>query len=220
MKTWVTAFFFVICSLAFANSNEPNPKFNTAGNVSYLSPIEKEVIYEINLFRSNPAKYAENYIAPLAKNYKGKILSFPNQKPVMTKEGIRALNECVRELKREKPLPLLYPKAGLSKAAKDHVSDQSKTGKTGHTGRDRSEFRQRIERHGNWQGRIAENIAYGGFSARQTVIFLLIDDDVPDRGHRKNFLHPGFNNIGVAAGKHPEYITMCVMEFAGGFTGN
>jgi hypothetical protein len=47
---------------------------NTAANTSYLSSLEKEIIYEINLFRSDPAKYAENYIAPLARNYQRNIL--------------------------------------------------------------------------------------------------------------------------------------------------
>jgi uncharacterized protein YkwD len=65
--------------------------------------------------------------------------------------------------------------------------------------------------------RIAENIAYGGTSARQVIIYLLIDDGVQDRGHRKNFIQPEFKTVGVSVGFHPEYKTMCVMDFAGFF---
>ena len=190
----------------------------TADNVNYLSAYEKEIIYEINLFRSNPASYSQNYIEPLSKKYKGKLLYYPNDLPLKTKEGVRALNECVRELKKAQPLPVLYPSRGLTKAAEDHVKDQSETGKTGHTGSDRSNVKTRIERYGDWHERIAENIAYGGISARQIVIYLLIDDGEYKRGHRKNFLTPEFKTVGVAVGTHPEYKTMCVMDFAGSIT--
>lgn len=189
---------------------------NTAAGVGYLSPLEKEIVFEINLFRSDPAKYAEKYIAPLAKNYNKKIITYPGDLPIKTVEGVSALNECVRELKRMKPLPLVYPNKELTRAAEDHCRDQSKTGATGHTGSDRSNLRTRIERHGDWEKQIAENIAYGNTSARQTIIFLLIDDNVRTRGHRKTFLNPSLKMVGVACANHPEYRTMCVMDFAAG----
>ncbi len=217
MKNLVTVIFISVYFLGFATDPKTANNLNTAENVSYLSPIEKEIIYEINLFRSNPADYADKYIAPLAKNYKGKLLYYPNDKPLLTKEGVRAVNECVRELKKVAPLSVVSPSSGLTKAADDHVKDQSKTGKTGHYGSDRSDSRKRMERYGDWKVRIAENIAYGGTSARQVIIYLLIDDGVQDRGHRKNFIQPEFKNVGVSVGFHPEYNTMCVMDFAGSF---
>ncbi len=217
MKNLVTVIFISVYFFGFATDPKTENNLNTAENVSYLSPIEKEIIYEINLFRSNPADYADKYIAPLAKNYKGKLLYYPNDKPLLTKEGVRAVNECVRELKKVAPLSVVSPSSGLTKAADDHVKDQSKTGKTGHYGSDRSDSRKRMERYGDWKVRIAENIAYGGTSARQVVIYLLIDDGVQDRGHRKNFIQPEFKNVGVSVGFHPEYNTMCVMDFAGSF---
>ncbi len=215
MKVWVSALIICFSQLCFGAGIKNNNNLNTAANVNYLSPIEKEIIFEINLFRSNPAEYAQQYIVPLAKMYKNKLLYYPNDKPLLTKEGVRALDECVRELKKAKPLSILYPSPGLTKAAADHVKDQSKTGKTGHYGSDRSNSRKRIERYGDWNVRIAENIAYGGISARQIIIYLLIDDGEYDRGHRKNFLQPEFNKVGVATGNHPVYNNMCVIEFAG-----
>lgn len=216
MKIWISL--LIICTVTFTSAKAANndKELNTAVNAKFLSPIEKEVVYEINLFRSNPAKYAENYIAPLAKYYERKVLHYPNDKSIMTNEGITALHECVRVLKKVRPLPLMQPSKGLSLAAKDHQKDQSKTGKTGHTGGDRSDMKNRIERYGEWQVRIAENIAYGNSSARQVLIFLLVDDGVKSRGHRTNLIHPAFKTVGVAFGKHPVYDTMCVMDFAGG----
>lgn len=217
MRTVFTIFSTLLIHLSFGTNPETANNLNTAANASYLSPIEKEIVYEINLFRSNPADYAEKYIAPLAKLFKGKLLYYPNDKPLLTKEGARAVNECVRELKRATPLSVVYPSSGLTKAAADHVKDQSKTGKTGHYGSDRSDSKTRMERYGDWKVRIAENIAYGGTSARQVIIYLLIDDGEYERGHRKNFLRPELKTVGVSSGNHPVYNSMVVMDFAGSF---
>ncbi|QGY46627.1 CAP domain-containing protein [Maribellus comscasis] len=198
-------------------TNNWDSNLNTAASTNYLSPLEKEIIFEINKLRSNPAKYANDYIAPLSKNYQRNMLYYPGDKPLRTREGVRALNECVRDLRKQGPLSLVYPSRGLTKAADDHVKDQSRTGRTGHSGSDRSNAKTRIERYGQWKVRIAENIAYGGITAQQIVIYLLIDDGVYDRGHRKTFLHPDFNEVGVATGNHPEYGIMSVMDFAGAF---
>ncbi|MCF6331780.1 MAG: CAP domain-containing protein [Draconibacterium sp.] len=218
MRTTVTLIFIVLFKFVFGINPEIANNLNTAANVRYLSSLEKEVIYEINLLRSNPTKYANNYIVPLTKNYKSRMLYYPGDKPLKTQEGVRALQECVHILYQTQSLSLVYPSRGLTKAAEDHVKDQSKSGKTGHRGSDGSDMNQRIERYGKWQIRIAENIAYGGISARQIVIYLLIDDGIRDRGHRKNFLNPDYKTIGVATGSHPGYKSMWVMDFAGLFT--
>lgn len=216
MRIGITILFMsLVCSIS-AKTIVDDKGSATAKKASYLSPIENEVVDEINLFRSNPAKYANNYIKPLAKYYEGKVLHYPDDKSIRTVEGIRALNECVKVLNKANPLPGMQASKGLSLSAKDHQKDQGKTGKTGHTGGDRSTMQNRIERYGEWQKRIAENIAYGNSTARQVLIFLLIDDGVSSRGHRTNLLHPAFKSVGIAFGKHPVYETMCVMDFAGG----
>ncbi len=220
ITVWVWAIIFHNISAEnnhFAYVDWDSSLLNTAANTNYLSPLEKEIIFEINKLRSNPSKYANDFLVPLAKNYERNMLYYPGDKPLRTKEGVRALNECIRELKKQTPLPLIYPSKGLTKAAEDHVKDQSKTGRVGHSGSDRSNSKTRIERYGQWKTRIAENIAYGGINAQQIVIYLLIDDGVRDRGHRKTFLHPAFTKVGVATGSHPEYGIMSVMDFAGDF---
>ena len=216
MKLKVTFILISLSGLVFANDPNSASSLNTAANAGYLSPLEKEIVLEINLFRSNPAQYAEKYIAPLAVRYNSKILSYPGDIPIKTVEGVSALHECVRELKKMKPLPLIYPDDKLTRAADDHCADQSRTGKTGHVGKDNSNLRTRIERYGKWEKQIAENIAYGNTSARQVMVFLLIDDNVQSRGHRKTFLNPDLKLVGISCGKHPEYQTMCVMDFAAG----
>ncbi len=208
----------LIGCFGLANGQDVKSQLNTAADADYLTPLEKEVVYEINLFRSDPAAYSKRYIEPLKTYYDNKILHYPGDKAIQTVEGVRALNECVQELKQMSSRPILQPDQKLGKAARDHQRDQQKTGKTGHTGSDRSDMKQRIERYGKWQKLIGENIAYGNSGARQIVIFLLIDDGVKNRGHRTTLLNPEFNTVGVACGKHPVYETMCVLDFAGGIT--
>ena len=212
--------FFLAITPRGSKANNPGwdiSSLNTASGIDYMSDIEKEVVLEINKLRSNPARYADEYIAPLAKLYNKRILHYPGDHPLITREGVSAVHECVRELKRQKPLPIMHPAHGLALAARDHVKDQSATGKTGHTGGDKSSMRDRVERYGKWETLIAENIAYGAKTARQIVVYLLIDDGVPGRGHRKNFLTPEFRTVGVAVGSHPQYDVMSVMNFAGGY---
>lgn len=225
MRVQIVFLLILLSQLVWAERNDSDKntgwnysELNTAINANYLSPLEKDLIFEINKLRSNPVKYAEEYIEPLAKNYKKRMLYYPGDKPLLTKEGVGALRECIRVLNKQSPLPILYPSNGLSKAAKDHVKDQSKSGKIGHTGGDRSSVRSRIERYGEWKIRIGENIAYGGISAQQIVVYLLIDDGIKSRGHRKTFLHPDYRYVGVAKGNHPYYEKMSVMDFAGSFT--
>ena len=224
MKTKVTLLLVLFFQVSLANVPKSTAHsgweinaLNTASEAGYLSPLEKEIILEINKLRTDPKRYAEDYIAPLAKKYDRRLLYYPGDQPILTKEGVNALYECVRDLKRQQPLSIIYPSEGLTRAARDHVNDQSKTGQTGHQGSDRSNMRNRLELYGQWQVRIAENIAYGGKTAQQIVIYLLIDDGVHDRGHRKNFLNPDFRMVGVATGSHPNYGLMSVMDFAGGF---
>jgi len=170
---------------------------NTAGNAKYLSDLEKEVILELNMARSNPKKYAEMYINP--------------------NQGAFA-KECYEELRKSKSLPLLLPKKGLSQAAKDHVADTGPKGITGHNGSNGSSMTDRINRHGKWGSGASENISYGHNAAREIVLQLLIDDGVETRGHRKNIMNGASKCVGVAVGTHAKYRYMCVQNFAVDYT--
>jgi uncharacterized protein YkwD len=187
---------------------------DTARDAFYMSEIEKNIVLELNKVRSNPETYAEQYIKPRRRYYHGSLYEPPGQIALQTVEGVRALDECVEALRKAKPTGLLHPSSGLTSAARDHASDQEKTGRTGHTGSDGSSLTQRVNRYGDWDGLIGENISYGNIDARDVVIQLLIDDGVSSRGHRQNILNGQFAKIGTAVGRHPEYRFMCVMDFA------
>jgi uncharacterized protein YkwD len=74
-----------------------------------------------------------------------------------------------------------------------------------------------MNRYGAWQRKVAENIAYGGRSARGVIVQLIVDDGVPDRGHRMNIFDPEYRVVGVGCGPHVRFGDMCVIDFAAGY---
>ncbi len=185
-------------------------------DVDYMTELENEVMREQNLARTDPQLYA-TFVEEWYQYYRGRRRTLPNQLPVLTTEGKPALKEAIEYLQNIKPLPPLRPAEGLSLAARDHVRDTGGMGWLGHLGSDDSEPGDRVSRYGTWIRRVGENITYGGDTAREFVIRLIVDDGIPDRGHRENLFNPAFGVAGVSFGWHREYRTMCVITYAGDF---
>jgi uncharacterized protein YkwD len=181
----------------------------------YLSQLEQGIITETNRLRQNPTAYAEE-LEKLKQFYEGNLLNLPGVATVETQEGIAALEEAIAVLHRTKPLPLLTPSRGMSLGARDHAKDLGSSGNSGHGGSDGSSPFDRISRYGTWAIVAGENISYSPINTAQWhIIQLLIDDGVPDRGHRKALLKPDYNVTGVACGDHPVLGNVCVMTYAG-----
>jgi uncharacterized protein YkwD len=70
-----------------------------------------------------------------------------------------------------------------------------------------------MRRRGIAHRSMGEAISYGA-AGLQVVIDLIVDDGVPDRGHRHAILNPIYREVGIAIGPHRRYGTMCVMDFA------
>lgn len=97
------------------------------------------------------------------------------------------------------------------------MEDQQKHGGIGHISRKGLNPQKRIEKYGKWDICASEDITYGSLEARFIVISLLIDDGVPNRGHRENILNPCTRFAGAAFGVHPTYRAMCVIDYAGDY---
>lgn len=175
--------------------------------------LARDIHDETNLVRADPAAYA-THLEQLLRWFDGDVLERPGRPHLRTEEGPAAVQEAIAALRSRRPVGPLRWSKGLAAAANDHVTDQGPIGGLEHYGTDGSDPARRAERRGRWLGGIAENIAFGENPARQVVIQLLVDDGVPDRGHRDNILDPRWEVEGVACGPHQVYGQICVMNYA------
>lgn len=187
-----------------------------AAGAAQMTTFEQQVLTEMNQARTDPAGYAR-HIERLLQYFDGDLLRIPGEVALRTSEGARAVREAVAALRAQSPLPALTGSPGLARAARDHAEDLGPRGAFGHAGSDGSGMDARISRYGEWDGSAAENISYGSDSPRDVVIGLLVDDGVSSRGHRHNILSADARFAGVGCGRHTEYGTMCVIDFAGGY---
>jgi uncharacterized protein YkwD len=190
-----------------------------------LSPLEKDLVQEINLARTQPQAYAA-FLEQLRPNYRGGRGQGSGQRTTVTQdgntalitaEGPKALDEAIAFLRSTSPLPPLEVSKGMSLGARDHVKEQVSTGTIGHQGRSGSQPGDRVNRYGRWQGTLSENIAFGMDSARSMTVALIIDDGVPSRGHRKNIFDARARVMGVACGSHRAGQNLCVTTFAASY---
>lgn len=182
-----------------------------------ITSLSEEIAKEVSLLRTDPPAYSNFLEEHLAKDWLSDMLFRGSDgEQYSSVEGKAAVNEVITVLKNTAPLAPMAPNKLLEKASIDHTMDTFKNDLMGHIGSDNSKIEQRIQRYGVWRGQCGENIDYGNSEARAILMHLLIDDGVPDRGHRKNLLMAPFLMVGASLGPHPRYGVCCVMDFATG----
>ena len=194
------------------------PKVDNVSRISFMTPLEKEIINEMNLARTEPQKYMA-FIEAYKNYYKGNNLMLPGSKTALvTHEGLAAVEEAINFLRAQKPLLSLTIARGMCLAAKDHARDMTLKGISGHTGSDGSLPKARVDRYGMWDGTVGESIIYDITTARQMVIGMIIDDGVATRGHRRNIFDTTYRVAGVAISDAAANAARGVIVYVGGFT--
>lgn len=181
-----------------------------------VSSLATEVTAEMSKVRQNPAS-----LIPYLENHRSQFSGMmyrSNGVNMMTNEGVAAVDEAINYLRICRPCSTLKLSIGMSRAAQDHVDDQGPKGAVGHDGSDGSASDERVSRYGSWLHTFGENISYGPNTGLDIVAQLIVDDGVPDRGHRTNMFNPDFKVCGVACGSHTKYRNVCVITYAGGFS--
>jgi uncharacterized protein YkwD len=181
--------------------------------------IEREVLSSLNTARTSPATVA-GWLEELSHDFTGNRLKRPAWPiAVQTSEGVAAVREAIAALRAQSAVPALSLSAPLSAAARDQAMDLGRTGATSHTGSDGSTVTTRVARYATWRLSLSENIDYAPMmSGRDVIESLIVDDGVPDRGHRRNIYEPTSRFVGIACGPHPKYTATCVIVQAGGVT--
>ncbi len=150
-----------------------------------LPAMEQDLFYWTNLMRRNPGKFAETVLQ-----------EFLRQFPEANSPDSRSL---ITELKKTQTnLPFLYPDHGLFTMASTHAADlKGRKGIISHQSSTGKDFVQRIKEAGKYRCG-AENIFVGTPEALESLILLLIDKGVKDKGHRRNLLDPTFTLMGAS----------------------
>jgi len=155
--------------------------------------LERSALAEINWVRAHPAEYAD------------RLRDGPQT---------RATDEAIDFLERRTPAPPLRFNAGLRLSAAAHAADEGEHGAFTHTGSDGSSAGERMRRAGVWAGMMAEEMSAGEDTADDIVRQLIIDEGVPDRGHRNDLMDPFLRQAGVGCASHPVYGVVCVIDLA------
>lgn len=156
---------------------EKNNTGTTKDAARYMTAEEIEMVKEINLLRSNPTAYIK-YV----EDYKQRIIAGKAFGSVTT------CDELISELRRTPQLSTLRTTECIYNAAKKHGQDQRPTGDVDHIGTDGSYPWDRVRRECVGMTDGSENLVAGPLSIRDCIMILLLDESVPNRGHRRTLL--------------------------------
>lgn len=169
----------------YNQSSQPVPQ----QYASFLKAEEQDMVNEINAVRTNPLAYIahiENYIQTIEMD--ADFDSYYKQKEAA------AARELINQLRNTPSMSSLQPHRGLYNAAISHGQDVQRQGRLNHTGSDGSQIWDRLGKVNGIVGG-AENLVAGAHSAKESVIILLVDSGIPNRGHRKNILNPKWEYV-------------------------
>jgi uncharacterized protein YkwD len=114
----------------------------------------------------------------------------------ISKEEVNTGYELIAELENLSSLNVLQPKECVYNAARTHGMYQKKAKIIGHAGLNNMYVKGRLESSCGQSNHCGENLVAGAETVRASLITLLIDDGINDRGHRRNILNPDWKYVG------------------------
>lgn len=177
------------------------------------SQLEDRVVDELNFARTSPRAYADR-LREYRSWFSGPLVTIPGSpEPVMTREGVAAVDEAIRFLDAQKPLQPLKSDTTLALAARDWAQAQGPRGGRGHLAANGRGPGDRVTARGG-DKYVGETISYGLDEADLVVLQLIIDDGVAGRGHRKIIYDGDYAYAGAGCGPHAAYRYMCVIDYS------
>ncbi len=166
---------------------------NTAKNALYLSAKEREVIYILNLLRSNPVYFAKNVLT-----------RYPDSSRQGWLVNVDYYKSLMDTLLKMKPLNILKPDKKCFTSALCHAES---TGVTGAVTHDRANDDCKQKQFFN-----GECIDFGSSNPLDIILHLMIDENVPSLGHRFICIS-SYKSVGVSIQPHKNYGHMAVLDF-------
>ncbi|MCW3848830.1 CAP domain-containing protein [Sphingomonas sp. LB-2] len=199
-----------LCSIALIAAAAPT---QAPAHLPVWRGLEAGVLQQVNYARTHPYEYAQG-LREYRSHIRGGILYLPGDPGgIYTNEGTAAVDEAIEFLEAQEPLPPLTEGQILALAAGDHADAQGRMGEVGHISSDGADPGDRVKRRGG-DIYVGESISYGFDDAENVVRQLIVDDGVPDRGHRDLLFTRDFRFAGVGCGTHREYRYMCVIDLS------
>ena len=149
--------------------------------------------------------------------FEGDLLKQPGKTTLRTKEGASAVQEAIEHLNKQQPVRTLRFNEELAKAARDHVVDTGPKGLVQHESSDGTSVKERLKRYGKIVTCYGENLSFHCETALEVIMQMLIDDGVPNRGHRENLFNDDFRVCGIFTGDHKDFDTVTVVDYAASF---
>lgn len=165
-------------------TNPATPVVTGNSDVSFMTKEEQDMCNEINLMRGNPAGYI-TYV----QEYREK------QRREGNASTVEVCDELIARLRRTGPLPILKPTQCLYTATVRHGVDQKSHNSIEHVGSDGSWVWDRVATVCPGQNNAGENIVAGPSDIRRSLMLLLVDEGIENRGHRETLLDPAWKSV-------------------------
>ncbi|MBC7521734.1 MAG: CAP domain-containing protein [Sandarakinorhabdus sp.] len=183
-----------------------------SGQAVAAQSLADDVLTEINYARAHPQAYADE-LRDYRRLFNGRLVGDdPQTGGHLTREGVAAVDEAIRALERQPALPPLEFGEVLAEAAQGHADEQGPRGLVGHQSPSGASPSARVQARGGGPY-VAETISYGSATPQAVVRQLIVDDGVPDRGHRKIVFSPDMRFAGAGCGPHAAYGHSCVIDY-------
>jgi uncharacterized protein YkwD len=184
-------FSFSLISFSQSWTDEQLNSANTAAHINYLTQVEKETIMYINLARMYPQQFVQYEV----QNYFGPENSGDYVKNSSYRQSL------INELNTKTAAQPLRSDETIYNYAKCFAIESGDNGIVGHT------------RINCPSGLYAECCSYGMPTGKDIALQWLIDDNIPDLGHRKNCMNPAYAKIGVSFHTHTKWTYCAVADF-------
>lgn len=179
-----------------------------------MESFSDKLLQQINLARTNPFDYATKLLS-YEKYFEGKVFRYPNEKPVLTKEGFGSFYEAAHHLAQMAPQQPLTINKYLNKVAENALKDVQ--GVIDTRGASLLNFDVFVRQFGWVVGSFNEAIELGSTNPELIVAHLLSDDGDLDRGNRKHLMNPNYKLLGIASGTHKVFGQATVLTYSSTF---